>query len=103
MRRTTACAIAACGLLVALPDRAAADVTAFIGVSATPESRMLRGASFGFGFVIIGFEFEYADIIEDTGAGLPSLRTGSGNVLLQTPIEVSGVSLYATTGGGTKR
>ena len=102
MRRTVPLAIGAC-LLLALPSLAAADVTAFIGLSPTPESRSLRGAAFGFGFVIIGFEFEYANIIEDSDAGLPSLQTGSGNVLLQTPIEVSGVSLYATAGGGMYR
>jgi hypothetical protein len=83
-----------------LPARAAADVTAFIGLSPTPENRSLRGVSVGFGLLIIGFEFEYANLVEDEDAGSPSLRTGSGNLLLQTPVEVSGVQVYATAGGG---
>jgi hypothetical protein len=87
----------------ALPARAAADVTAFIGLSPTPENRSLRGFSFGFGLLVIGFEFEYASLVEDEDAGSPSLRTGAGNILLQTPVEVSGVQLYATTGGGLYR
>src|SRR5690349_18321772 len=90
-------------VLLAWPRTAAADVTAFIGISPTPENRMVRGAAFGFGLLIVGFEFEYANLVEDESAGSPSLRTGSGNVLLQTPIEISGVSLYATTGGGLYR
>ena len=93
----------ALALLAAIPARAAADVTAFIGLSPTPENRSLRGASLGFGLLIIGFEFEYASLVEDEDAGSPALRTGSANVLLQTPIEVSGVQLYATTGGGLYR
>jgi hypothetical protein len=90
-------------LLAAVPGRAAADVTAFVGISPTPENRVLRGASIGFGLLIIGFEFEYATLVEDEAAGSPSLRTGSGNILLQTPVEMSGVTLYATTGGGGYR
>ena len=90
-------------LVFALPSRAAADVTAFVGLSPTPENRFLRGGSLGFGLLIIGFEFEYANLVEDEDAGSPSLRTGSGNVLLQTPVEISGISLYATTGGGMYR
>ena len=89
--------------LTVLPGRAAADITAFIGLSPTPENRSLRGVSFGMGLLIIGFEFEYADLVEDDQAGSPSLRTGLGNVLLQTPVEVSGVQFYATTGGGLYR
>jgi hypothetical protein len=34
---------------------------------------------------------------------LPSLQTGSGNVLVQTPIEVGGIQLYGTVGGGVYR
>jgi hypothetical protein len=90
-------------LIIAPPRQAAADVTAFIGISPTPENRAVRGASLGFGLLIIGFEFEYAHITEDEEAGSPSLRTGSGNILLQTPVEVSGFSLYGTAGGGLYR
>jgi hypothetical protein len=94
------CALMVIAFVMALPSRAAADVTAFIGLSPTPENRMLRGASLGFGLLIIGFEFEYALLVEDEDAGSPSLRTGSGNILLQTPVELSGMTFYATTGGG---
>jgi hypothetical protein len=89
--------------LAAVPARAAADITAFIGLSPTPENRSLRGVSLGVGLLIIGFEFEYANLVEDEDAGSPSLRTGSGNILVQTPVEVSGVQLYATAGGGLYR
>jgi hypothetical protein len=80
-----------------------ADVTAFLGVSPTPETRAARGFAIGFGLLILGFEFEYASLSEDEDNLSPSLRTGSGNVLLQTPIEVSGISLYGTVGGGVFR
>lgn len=90
-------------IFLAIPRTAAADITAFIGVSPTPENRMARGFAVGFGLLIIGFEFEYSTLTEDETARSPSLRTGSGNVLLQTPIEISGVSLYGTLGGGLYR
>ena len=90
-------------LVVALPRNAAADLTAFIGLSPTGDTRSVRGFGVGFGLLIIGFEFEYANLVEDAEEGSPSLMTGSGNVLLQTPVEFSGVSLYATTGGGMYR
>ena len=95
--------VAAAILIVATPRQAAADLTGFIGLSPTPETRSLRGFGVGFGLLIIGFEFEYANIIEDEDAGSPSLRTGSGNVLVQTPIEISGIQLYGTAGGGLYR
>jgi len=96
-------AIATVLLLVALPHPAAADLTAFIGVSPTADTRSARGFGVGFGLLIIGFEFEYANIIEDEDAGSPSLVTGSGNVLVQTPIDVAGIQLYGTAGGGFYR
>jgi hypothetical protein len=100
-RAITFVLVAAVSLL--LPSRAAADVTAFIGLTPTPENRAVRGVSFGFGLLVIGFEFEYANAVEDTEESLPSLQTGSGNVLVQTPVEISGIQLYATTGGGIYR
>ena len=89
--------------LLALPSPAAADITAFIGVTPTPESRAVRGLAFGFGLLIIGFEFEYSNALEDALEHLPSLQTGSGNILLQTPGEIAGIQLYGTTGGGYYR
>lgn len=93
----------AAALLLTLPSPANADLTAFLGVTPTPENRAVRGVAFGFGLLIIGFEFEYANAIEDVAEGLPSLQTGSGNVLVQTPVEISGVQLYGTAGGGLYR
>jgi hypothetical protein len=89
--------------LLAVPSPAAADITAFIGITPTPESRAVRGVALGFGLLIIGFEFEYANAVEDTVEGLPSLQTGSGNILLQTPGEIAGMQFYGTTGGGVYR
>ena len=37
------------------------------------------------------FEFEYGDTVEDVPDGAPSLRTGMGNVLLQTPVAIFGL------------
>jgi hypothetical protein len=79
---------------------AQADLTAFIGANTTPENRQTRGFSGGAGFLIVAFEFEYADTTNDLTARVPSLKTGSGNVLLQTPIAFFGVQPYVTTGAG---
>lgn len=89
--------------LITLPTPAAADITAFIGLTPTPERHAARGFAVGFGLLIIGFEGEYSNIAEDEDEELPGLQTFSGNILLQTPIEVSGVSLYATAGAGIYR
>jgi hypothetical protein len=102
MRRLTAVVALTCAIC-AIPAQASADVTAFLGITPTPENRALRGFAFGFGLLVVGFEFEYASTVEDELEGLPSLGTGSGNILLQTPVEVSGVQLYATAGGGLYR
>jgi hypothetical protein len=100
-KRFLAAAVAA--LLLLAPRPASADVTAFLGLTRTTENRAARGFAFGFGLLVVGFEFEYANSVEDAAEGSPSLGTGSGNVLLQTPVEVSGVSLYATAGAGFYR
>ncbi|MGE4066559.1 MAG: hypothetical protein AB7H88_07250 [Vicinamibacterales bacterium] len=102
MRTPTALA-AALALVLASAVPAAADVTAFVGISPTPENRAVRGVAGGFGLLVVGFEFEYADAVEDLVEGLPGLRTGSANVLVQTPIAVSGISLYGTAGAGLYR
>ena len=49
------------GISAASPRPARADITAFLGVTPTPERHTLkRGFSAGFGLLIVGFEFEYA-------------------------------------------
>lgn len=89
--------------VVGAPAVARADITAFIGATMTPENRMARGVSMGLGLLVVAFEFEYSDTPENLDAGAPSLLTGSGNVLLQTPIPVFGVQPYFTTGAGIYR
>lgn len=89
-------ALAASGLL-ALPGRADADVTFFLGFSPTPESRSTRGFAAGINMLLVGFEFDYSSTGEDRAAGAPSLRTGMLNGLLMTPTKTQ---LYLTAGGG---
>lgn len=55
------------------------------------------------GLVIVAFEFEAAHTSADIGQATPALTTGSVNVLLQTPIEISRLQFYATTGGTVYR
>ncbi len=85
------------------PTPASADLTAFVGANATPTNRPVRGFAGGVGLLIVGFEFEYADTIEDLETGAPSLRTGMANLLLQTPFPVSGLQFYGTAGAGLYR
>ncbi len=92
--------VLACAFLVATAAPARADITAFLGLTPTPERHTLRGFSGGLGLIIIAFEFEYAQISEDDVELLPGLKTYSGNVLVQTPVEVKGTQLYATVGAG---
>lgn len=87
---------------LALPAPARADATLFLGVTPTPENRATRGFALGFGVLILGIEFEYASTVEDPGGGGPALRTGMGNLLVQTP-GFTPVQLYATAGGGLYR
>jgi hypothetical protein len=84
--------------MVAAPARA--DVTAFVGANTTPANRPVRGFSAGLGLLIVAFEFEYADTTDDPAVMVPSLKTGSGNVLLQPPTAFFGVQPYVTTGVG---
>jgi hypothetical protein len=92
---------AALVLVPALPARA--DATAFIGATTTPSNRLTKGFALGAGVLVIGFEFEYASTVENTTAGAPSLKTGMGNVLLQTPVALFGFQPYFTTGAGFYR
>jgi hypothetical protein len=59
----------------------------------------------GVGFLIVGFEFEYAFTSEDTSRQTrsPSLKDGMGNVLVQTPTAIFGFQPYATAGIGGLR
>ena len=86
-----------------LPSAASADITAFIGANPTPESRPVRGFAIGAGMLIVGFEFEYASTSEDLEEAAPGLKTYMGNGLLQTPVPIAGMQVYATAGGGVYR
>ncbi len=88
-------------LLAARP--AWADATLFLGVNTTPANRAVRGGALGAGLLVIGFEGEYAFTPDDPQAAAPSLTTGSGNVLIQTPVAVLGLQPYLTTGAGLYR
>jgi hypothetical protein len=88
-------------LIPAVP--AFADATAFIGTSFTPANRTAKGLALGVGLLIVGFEFEFASTGETPEEAAPSLRTGMGNVLLQTPLPIAGMQFYVTTGAGGYR
>jgi len=88
-------------MLAAVP--AAADVTGFLGANTTPANRRTQGFSIGAGLLLLGFEFEYANTPDDPDSASPALRTGMGNVLLQTPFALLGIQPYVTTGAGIYR
>ena len=90
-------------LLLACATPALADATVFVGSTTTPANRLVRGGAIGFGLLIIGFEGEFASTSESLEDAAPSLRTGMGNVLLQTPFPIAGMQLYLTTGTGFYR
>jgi hypothetical protein len=87
-------------LLAVSATPARADITAFIGLSPTPENHSVRGFSAGLGLLIVAFEFEYANLAEDDFEQLAGLKTYSGNVLVQTPVEIAGTQFYGTAGAG---
>lgn len=101
MLRIGATSVLAAALLLGVPASAAADLTAFLGVSTTPTSRPARGVAIGIGVVIIGFEFEYSKISEEDAQAAPSLTTGVGNIVVMTPTHK--LQLYGTTGAGLYR
>ena len=87
--------------LLACASPARADVTAFLGRSTTPSGHMVKGGAVGIGLLVVGFEVEGAIHTEDALKGIPGLKTGMGNVLVQTP--TGSAQLYATVGGGVYR
>ena len=93
----------AAAVVAATVEPAAADITGFIGTATSPSSRLARGVAIGGALLVVGFEFEYADSVEDEDSGAPSLRTGMGNVLFQSPLPIKGFQPYFTTGAGVYR
>lgn len=88
-------------LLLATATPAHADITAFFGTSRNPSAHTVKGGAFGFGLLVVGFEAEGAIHTENALKGVPGLKTGMGNVLVQTP--TGRTQLYATVGGGLYR
>ena len=82
---------------------ALADITVFIGANTTPANRQVRGVALGAGLLVVAFEFEYANTTDDPASLAPSLKTGMGNVLFQTPGAFMGIQPYFTTGAGIYR
>ena len=112
MRRV--CRLLPAALLILLfgASPAHADLTAFVGSQSNPSTRLTKGISAGSGFLIVGFEGEYAQASGDDvcapvvgSAGcVPSVRTVMFNGLVQTPRGiVPKVQLYATIGAGYYR
>ena len=80
-----------------------ADLTAFLGLPPRPttgRARVCRAASRCW---CSDSSSSTAQILDDEIEALPSLKTWSGNVLLQTPVELHGVQIYGTAGGGGYR
>lgn len=102
MRRTQSAALAAL-LVLAAAAPAGADGTLFVGANTTPANRAVRGFALGIGLLIVGFEFEYATTSDDLKVEAPALKTGMGNVLLQTPFPIFGFQPYVTAGAGLYR
>ena len=89
--------------LLATAAPAFADATAFIGTSTSPSNRTAKGFAIGMGLLVVAFEFEYSSTSEEPSEAAPSLRTGMGNVLLQTPVAFFGFQPYFTAGIGGYR
>jgi hypothetical protein len=90
-------------LLGGVAAPAFADATIFIGSNSTPANRQVKGFAFGIGLLVVAFEFEYSSTAEEPLDAAPALKTGMGNVVLQTPFAIMGFQPYFTTGGGAYR
>jgi hypothetical protein len=101
MKRSFVIGALAALALASTPARAWADVTFFLGFCPTPDVRSARGFAVGINLLIVGFEFDYANVKEDVSKAAPGLKAGMFNVLVMTP--TSGVQLYGTVGGGMYR
>ena len=93
-------AVLALLLLIVSSRPALADATLFVSANTTPNTRGGVGGAIGAGLLIVAFELEYSSTREDTETGAPSLKVGSGNVLLQTPVAIAGFQPYFTVGAG---
>jgi len=96
-------ALLTAALTLAAAAPALADATVFVGTDTTPSSRLATGVALGLSLVVVGMEFEYAAVSDDTTKGAPSLKTGMFNGFLQTPTPLAGFQPYFTVGGGVYR
>jgi opacity protein-like surface antigen len=101
MKRALVVIALAAGVSLLRPAPAYADLTAFWGMSSTPELRSARGFAFGINLLVVGFEFEFANTVQNEAKGAPGLSTKMFNGMLMTP--TGGTQLYLTAGGGTFR
>jgi hypothetical protein len=92
-----------CLLLALSATPAFADATLFVGTTSAPSSHTTKGFAVGAGILVVGVEFDYAASSEDPATATPSLKTGAGNIYVQTPIAIAGMKFYATTGAGAYR
>ena len=100
MRPNRAVVVGAALVCLLLAQRASADITGFVGLSGGPSTRSTWGVAAGVSFLVVGLEFEYADISESFGTEhSPRIRTGGGNLLIQAPA-LAGVQIYGTAGAG---
>jgi hypothetical protein len=90
-------------VLLVASSRAYADATLFIGANTAPVNRTAKGFAIGAGLLVLGFEFEYSDTTDDVKSAAPSLKTGTGNLLLQSPVAFAGFQPYFEIGGGVYR
>jgi len=100
MRHTSFKGLLAAIVVLLAPSLAHADATLFIGANTSPANRTAKGFAIGAGLLIVGFEFEYSATTDDVSAAAPSLKTGVGNMLLQTPVAFAGFQPYFEIGGG---
>lgn len=104
MQMTRVCAAALVTLIILThASPVLADATAFIGATTTPENRQVAGFALGIELLVVGFEFEYSNSSEDLPSAAPSLKSGMGNVFVQTPFSILGIVPYATAGAGVYR
>src|SRR6187401_2562602 len=89
MKRTLLIGLLVAAGLFGRPQPAAADITFFLGLNPTPDSRSVRGLAAGVNLLILGFEFEYANTRENPSKLLPGLETGMFNVEVMTPTNFS--------------
>ena len=100
MKRLLAASSIAFIMTLAAPATASADLTGFLGLTATPKSRSVKGFAIGINVILIGFEFEFANTVEDPLKAAPGLKTYSFNGAVMTPTHTQ---LYLSAGGGVFR